>query len=275
MSKNTSELKFDLFQSAEWMLRYVYRSIKKQKDYILCSPPFSQTQYVYQVKDNSKFQIQVRDKIDLKIVQDIFSREDYGLWRLKRYDELVNKYQSIVHSGKVPLIIDLGANCGLAALYFALQYPASRIIGLEPDVSNYQKAKENCKHHSNVSFINAGISSKDGKGSIVNSQDENWSFMTEMSDDGNVQMISMKTLLTNPEIKDTVPFIVKIDIEGFEKDLFSANTEWVNQFELLVMEMHDWMLPKTANSNNFLRCISQYNRDFLYIGENVFSIKND
>ena len=70
-----------------------------------------------------------------------------------------------------------------------------------------------------------------------------------------------------------VPFIIKIDIEGFESELFSKNTEWIDMFPLVIIELHDWMLPKTANSNNFLKEISKLDRDFLYFNENIFSIK--
>ena len=70
------------------------------------------------------------------------------------------------------------------------------------------------------------------------------------------------------------PFIIKIDIEGFEEDLFSKNLEWVDLFPLLIIELHDWMLPKSSNSKNFLQAISKLNRDFVYIGENIFSISN-
>jgi hypothetical protein len=31
----------------------------------------------------------------------------------------------------------------------------------------------------------------------------------------------------------------------------------------------------TANSRTFLQCIAAQNRDFVHIGENVFSIDND
>ena len=37
---------------------------------------------------------------------------------------------------------------------------------------------------------------------------------------------------------------------------------------------HDWLLPKQQNSGNFLRQISSRNRDFVFHGENVFSISN-
>ena len=40
-----------------------------------------------------------------------------------------------------------------------------------------------------------------------------------------------------------VPFIVKIDIEGFEKDLLSSNTGWVERCHVVFIEPHDWMLP--------------------------------
>ena len=71
------------------------------------------------------------------------------------------------------------------------------------------------------------------------------------------------------------PFIVKIDIEGFESDLFAENTDWVNDFPVLIIEMHDWLFPGQRTSSNFLKTIARLDRDFVYLGENVFSIRND
>ena len=42
---------------------------------------------------------------------------------------------------------------------------------------------------------------------------------------------------------------------------------------MLIIELHDWMLPGECNSKNFLRAISQYDRDFVHIAENIFSMK--
>ena len=80
-----------------------------------------------------------------------------------------------------------------------------------------------------------------------------------------------KKFVVNP--KSTI--ILKIDIEGFENELFSKNTEWIDNFPIIIIELHDWMLPKTCKSSNFLSSISKKNRDFLYSGENIFSIKNE
>ena len=63
-------------------------------------------------------------------------------------------------------------------------------------------------------------------------------------------------------------------IEGSELELFSENTNWIDQSDLLYVELHDWMLPGEQSSKTFLSKISSLNRDFLLSGENVVSIKN-
>jgi hypothetical protein len=69
-------------------------------------------------------------------------------------------------------------------------------------------------------------------------------------------------------------FLVKIDIEGGENRLFECDDEWVERAMVIIIELHDWLMPGTANSRNCLKALSRYNRDFLFIGENVFSIRN-
>ena len=67
---------------------------------------------------------------------------------------------------------------------------------------------------------------------------------------------------------------IKIDIEGFEDDLFAQNIEWVDEFSVIIIETHDRFFPKMAKSKNFLKVISGLDRDFVHRGENIFSIKN-
>ncbi len=67
--------------------------------------------------------------------------------------------------------------------------------------------------------------------------------------------------------------VAKIDIEGFENELFSANTDWVDDVQALVVETHDWMLPGQAVANNLLSVISQKPRDFVIHGEHIISFR--
>ena len=59
-----------------------------------------------------------------------------------------------------------------------------------------------------------------------------------------------------------------------QKELFKNNLEWISKFPIIILELHDWMMPKQANSTNFLKAISDHDRDFVFMGENVFSISN-
>jgi hypothetical protein len=71
------------------------------------------------------------------------------------------------------------------------------------------------------------------------------------------------------------PFILKIDIEGHEDQLFHSKTDWLRLFKVVVIELHDWMLPGTANSRNFLKQITKYDFDMVFVGENVFCVNNE
>ena len=100
-------------------------------------------------------------------------------------------------------------------------------------------------------------------------------YRIEASKDGKTEIISVNTLLNDFASETYTPFIIKIDIEGFEKNLFLENTDWIDKFALLIIELHDWMLPGAANSSSFLNAIAHLNRDFIYRGENIFSIRNN
>jgi hypothetical protein len=68
-------------------------------------------------------------------------------------------------------------------------------------------------------------------------------------------------------------FIAKIDIEGFEDDLFSDNTRWVDDVEVIIIEPHDWLFPGTGTSRNFQRAISKRPFEVVISGENLVYIR--
>ena len=274
-----NQLEFKISYYLRWLYRISFkRLLKSHIRFELLSPVYSTQQCLLDNHQKSQFNIKIRDKIDMAVISQVFFSEDYGISSLAQSNKIISTYNNLVKNGKKPLILDIGANSGMASVYFARDYPEATIIGIEPDNGNFQLAQANTALYQNVTMIKAGISNVDGKGSItnadVNAGTENWAFQTEMSDTGDLVMLSVNSILKKYSDENTVPFLVKIDIEGFEKNLFSSATQWVDQFTLLIIELHDWMLPNTANSSGFLKCISQLNRDFVYRGENIFSIKN-
>lgn len=60
-------------------------------------------------------------------------------------------------------------------------------------------------------------------------------------------------------------FIVKIDIEGFEADLFESNLGWLDELTALFVEPHDWMFPGKRVTGPLQQALA--NRSFeLFIG---------
>lgn len=67
---------------------------------------------------------------------------------------------------------------------------------------------------------------------------------------------------------------VKPDLAHFEEELYSKNTKWVDKSPLRIVELDNSTLPRERNSGNVLSVMAQLDRDFVHIGENVFSISN-
>ena len=150
----------------------------------------------------------------------------------------------------------LRRNIGLSAAYFARCFPAARILGIEPEAGNVALARRNCAANgfSQVSFLQAAIASAPHKGgAVVDPGLGAWGFRVDPAAPGDLEFVSVDGLIEAPANAGLVPFIIKIDIEGFERDLFAANTGWIDRFHLLVVELHDWMLPSQASSRAFLR----------------------
>lgn len=210
---------------------------------------------------------------DIGVIYQIFKVEDYALRRLKRGDELLQRYTNMIQEGKKPLILDLGSNIGASVVWFAEHFKGCHIVALEPDRENFQLLEKNT-YGLDVDLYPAAIGADDGLVTLIDPGNGEWGYQTQVSDSGECQMISLTRLLNQKKSEGYSPFIVKIDIEGGEANLFSSSIDWVDRFPILIIELHDWLLPNQAISHNFIKCISQHDRDFVHIGENVFSIKN-
>jgi FkbM family methyltransferase len=261
------------------ILRFILRLLKRilipsTSRFIRLSPNHIGKIRFYDRHFKKFFFVKSRNYIDSVTADQIYTFNDYDINFLLRADEIREKYKLMIRSGLTPLIIDCGANIGLSARYFSDEFPEALVIAIEPDGNNLKAAKDNCKNYSNIEFFKAAIGAESGKANIDNFDVDPNSYRVTRSDSENaLDVLTIDSILN--KYVNTQLFITKIDIEGFEDDLFSSNTDWIDDCLLLIIELHDWMMPKTANSNNFLKAISAKKRDFVYKEENIFSIHND
>ena len=124
-----------------------------------------------------------------------------------------------------------------------------------------------------ATVIKGAVSSEDGVLFINDIDFEPIAYRVGQTGNKQVSAVSIPTILSKYS-DNTFPFIIKIDIEGGETDLFQKNIEWLDQFPLVIIELHDWMLPGEGCSTNFFKSISKYNFDILVRGENTFCFNN-
>ena len=209
-------------------------------------------------------------RADKGVVDQIFLAKDYDLTRFKRHPEIAEFYEQSKH----PLILDCGANIGASALWFASVYPKATICAIEPEKSNFELLRQNCPDP-RVFLVHGAVGGRSGTLQLNDPGEGEWGFRTGAGQQGTclyeVQAYTIADLLA---MRFGEPFILKIDIEGAEQDLFESAGSVIDNFPVVIIELHDWMLPRSASSRTFLQWHAAHDRDFIYHGENVFSFSN-
>ncbi|XDF44308.1 FkbM family methyltransferase [Saccharolobus solfataricus] len=133
-------------------------------------------------------------------------------------------------------VIDIGANIGDSAIYFALK-GASHVYAFEPLPSIYRIALQNVKINNlddRITLINAGVASNEGKVKVPSSIGIEKSREFSIKDQGDVEvpLISFRDVLKMA--KD--PYLLKMDCEGCEADIL-LNVDSL-PFEKIFVESH-------------------------------------
>ena len=109
---------------------------------------------------------------------------------------------------------------------------------------------KNTEKLTQVSRLNAGLWSKDAFLKIKQGEAGNWGFVVNEvseSSDYDIKAITIDQVLKQNNI-DTID-ILKLDIEGAERELFTKNYEnWINKVNLIIIELHDRFMPGCTES---------------------------
>ena len=210
---------------------------------------------------------------DLGVYYQVFINKDYDLARFALGHRIVESYESLVGQGKQPLIVDAGANIGASAVWFATSFPKSKVVAIEPAPGNCELLKRNCAGFDFELFA-GGISSDDGTMYLSDPGCGDWAFRVVEEGAIEVPVFSASKIIDSQISRSASPLICKIDIEGGENHLFQKNVDWIDKFPLLIVELHDYMLPGGSRSKGFLAVVSRYDFDFVPNGENIFCFNN-
>jgi len=212
---------------------------------------------------------------DLGVIRQCFEQGQYEIPEHRaRYGSHADHFcRSVLAAGRTPLIVDCGANIGASVLWFAARYPGAHLVAIEPAADNFALLRRNCAGTTS-DLRAAAVGPNDGMTLLYDPGEGAWGYRTGVDAAGGyeVAMLSLATILAENPASRYEPFILKIDIEGGEKELFSGDWTVIDRFPVLVIEPHDWILPGTQVASGFFRFHSNTDRDFAYRGENVFSL---
>jgi FkbM family methyltransferase len=197
--------------------------------------------YITNFKGNFDKKIKLRKNpfSDFEIFNQIFS--------FKEYLPVVNAYTVNFNakSEKALNIIDAGSNIGLTTLFFLDHFQNANIISIEPEIENFKILGFNLDSVKNnkIIKINGALWSSNCKIKIVNDfrDRSSCSFRVEESDAKDaIDAYSVHQLIADYNF-ETID-ILKIDIEGSEKQLFThpaSDLEFLNITKCIAIEIHD------------------------------------
>ncbi|MFB6457187.1 FkbM family methyltransferase [Chitinophaga sp. Hz27] len=148
---------------------------------------------------------------------------------------------------KLNTIIDVGANKGQFALAAAYKFPHAKILSFEPLPDVYQTLKQNTKKADQVSAYNYALGSKDGMLKFYSNNYSHASSALEVSE----ELIALEpgaahTVLTEVPVMrlDNVieqhpvvgPVLLKMDVQGFEKEVLLGAENCLQQIDYLLFE---------------------------------------
>lgn len=205
-------------------------------------------------------------------------QRQYDIRRFPQHARLIAQYEESLSLGKRPLIVDCGANIGLAAAWFAREFPLAGIVCIEPDDGNLELLRLNTRaFEDRVKTVKGGVWNKPGTLRIVNPDSGAAAFRVVYSEKSNVPgAINAYTINDLCHLGGSEhPLVVKLDIEGSQAQLFASDTEWVGRTSLITLELDDWLLPWQGTSRNFFACLSRYPFDYLLGGESIFCFRDN
>lgn len=142
------------------------------------------------------------------------------------------------------LIIDCGANVGYSSAYFLSRFKNAHVISIEPDPENFKLLKENVKSFG--TRCNAICSAVWSHPTGLRLSEETFGDGKEWSrtvrevrsgETPDMTAVDIGSLLDKSYYERIS--ILKVDIEGAESTVFSANFEhWLEKVDNLVIELH-------------------------------------
>jgi FkbM family methyltransferase len=163
------------------------------------------------------------------------------------------------------VIVDAGANIGLSSVFYADEFPEARIIAIEPEASNYEMLLKNIAPYPGITPVHAALWKGNGVLNLCDTGAGNTTFQVSDAGDpgwtcgaGRVPAMTLKKIMTDYDL-DRID-LLKIDVEGAEKEIFEHSSGWIDRVGLIAVELHDWI--RSGISESVRRATMEFQYDW-------------
>jgi FkbM family methyltransferase len=215
---------------------------------------------------------------DLPIFWQIMVMQENDFQSLPQAIWVKDAYRGVLSEGNRPVIVDCGGHIGLSAVWLASHFPQAVVYCIEPDITNFKLLQQNTEAYTNVTPLHGGVWNRSCRLEISNPLSGSASFRlqeaSEPVSDEQSDLLRGYTILEILRREEANRlFLVKIDIEGAEAEVFQESTEWLELATMLIIELHDWLMPGQGTSRNFFKRVAENKFDVVLRGENLLLFK--
>jgi FkbM family methyltransferase len=147
------------------------------------------------------------------------------------------------HDGDHPVIVDAGANIGIATLYFKHLYPEARITCFEPARATYKRLMDNIYYNSlnDVNAYNVALSDYEGETTFNYKPTHDGGSSLVTASGGVDETVKVEKL--SKYINGNVD-LLKLDVEGSEINILSdlKNNDKLHNVRSIIGEYHNYIL---------------------------------
>lgn len=183
---------------------------------------------------------------------------------------------------KIKSIIDAGANVGYTSLFFLANFPEAHIVGIEPDDQNYKLLEQNVTANASAPYVllKKALWKNSGPVTMSDSFRDHREWSRQVVDTPGAGLKTSTQLEGIPldelfQVAGTVSIdILKIDIEGAEKEVFSdfnSSIEVLKKVKFLIIELHD----EVDFQRDFEKMLVSAGFHFTYVGESLLGFNSN